>query len=212
MGASTFAESDSNSNKKLSLEEGVKACVSLIKKECGSDGFEKCAQKSKQRKKVFECQEYLLKNSKRLSKDDVESFGAPIKKEFQEVVKTNRDNDQCREVYQKVCGSDLSMNECFQKKANQFPSFCRNMNPSDPQAVLKSAGIRSDTISGCAQNIQKACKLEIPDHREGKDNMKAYRAATEKYQQCLQESIKKSAACKNIIAKDKNSGATQLIE
>lgn len=196
---------------KATVAESIKKCISLVQSECKSSDFRGCSEKSKKKAKVLQCQDYLLQHAKGIEKQDMASLGKEIQKDIQAVGEVNEDQQKCVDVYQKVCG-DLSMGECVKAKANQFPSFCREVTPSDPQQVLKQAGIRQEIASECAQNIQKSCKLEIPKHQEGKDNMKAYRAATEKYQKCLQESVKKSNSCKSVVAKDKSSKAIQLIE
>lgn len=185
------------------FKKDLGTCQKFLKSYCGSTPWEECVQKpDKKSHQVAQCIRFLVSNKNKLQEEDelvptFKTLVTDLKKDF-------KDNSECIKIANTVCGDGTGFNECLEKNAGSFPSYCRGAvkeGLNKMQAAYNNdVELKSCTdvaIGSCEKLLKEENNLDLTDAQES--------AMYAKYQACLEDSIPKLQACQGLINADKGS-------
>ncbi len=199
------AEMSSENDAQENFKKDFKSCTSFLQDYCGGTPWEDCVQKpDKKSHQVAQCVQFMMKNQQSIKEKEQSELAPTFQTLLKDVKSGVRDSAECIKIANTICGDGQGFNECLEKNAGSFPSYCRaavkdSLNKMeaayDNDVELKSC---ADVLVGkCDKLLKEENNVDLTDAQE--------RAMYAGYQACLKTTLPKLRACQGLINADQKS-------
>ena len=184
------------------VSQNLETCEKFLNSYCGSMNWQECTQKqNKKSAQVAQCVQFIVKNHQKIS---VENNLAPTFKTLLKDLKNDhKDNAECIKTANAICGDGIGFNECLEKNAGSFPSYCRGA-VKDNLNKMQAAYNNDVELKSCTDIIIQKCKPHLKEQNNTSLTMAQEKAMYAGYQKCLQGAIPKTRACQGLVNANKN--------